>query len=159
MFVFPACILGDIFDASICCEKPRNPCLLDDSYPYSGRVWDFHPWHLSLIDLIFDSCVHWVHKNLPRRLERLVWIRSHLGEIYFTMGNLSVFQPNLEGDILICHLHDPFILHDVIIILHSTFHGDGFFMMLMILRKMHIRHWDPGIPWDVKFPPLTLPHG
>ena len=118
MFVFTACIIRDYFDASFSCEQTGNPCLLDDSYPYSGRVWDFHPWHLSLIDFIFDSCVHWVHKKLPRRLERLVWIWPHLWDMYFIMENLSMIKPILEGDILLCHLHDLVIIHNVIDIVH-----------------------------------------
>ena len=81
MFVFPACILGDIFDASICCEKPRNPCLLDYSYNSCGYTWDFHPCHLRFIHFIFTSYVHWEHKNLPRILQRLVWIWNHLGDM------------------------------------------------------------------------------
>ena len=39
------------------------------------------------------------------------------------MKNLSMFWPSLEGDIFLCHLHDSVILHDVISILNSTFHG------------------------------------
>ena len=58
-----------------------------------------------------------------------------------------------------CHLHDLDIPYVVIAILHSTFHDGGLCMMLMMLRRMHIEQWDHGIPWDAKFPPLTLLHG
>ena len=78
-----------------------------------------------------------------------------LEDMYFMMENLSMFWPILEGEILLCHLHDLVILHDVISIINSTFHGDGFFMMLNMLRRMRSRQWDPEIHWDVKFPPLT----
>ena len=54
------------------------------------------------------------------------------------MDNLSMFWPRLEGEILQCDLYDPFSIHDVIVILHNTFHDDGFYMMLMMLRRMHI---------------------
>ena len=74
------------------------------------------------------------------------------------MDNLSILWTTLEGDILLYNLHDPVIIHDVISILYSTFHGDGLFMVLIMLRRMCTRQWDLGIPWDVKFPPLTLPH-
>ena len=66
--------------------------------------------------------------------------------MYFMMESLSMFWPNLEDDILLCHLHDPVILHDAIVILHSTFRGDDLFMLLMILRRMHTINWDLGIP-------------
>ena len=98
MFVFPIFILGDNFDALFYCEHPRNPCLLDDAFPSCGWTWDFHPCHLSFIDFIFDSWKHWAQKNLPRRLERVVWIWPHLGDMYFMMENLSMFRPSLEGE-------------------------------------------------------------
>ena len=75
------------------------------------------------------------------------------------MDNLSMFWPSLESDILLCHLHDSVILHGVISILHTTFHDGGFCMMLIMLRRMYTRICDPGIPWGVKFLPLTLLHG
>ena len=132
--------------------------MLDDAYPSCVWTWYFHPFHLIFNDFILDSCVHWAHENFPSKLERLVWIRPHLRDMYFMMENLSMFHPSLEGDILLCHLHDIVILHDVIAILHNTFHGDGFFMVLMMLRRINTRKWYPGILWDFKFPPLTLPH-
>ena len=91
------------------------------------------------MDFIFDSCVHWAHKNLPRRLERLVWIQPHFRDMYFMMDNIYMFWPSLENDILLCYLHDSIILHVVIAILHNSFHDGGFYMMLMVLRRMHAR--------------------
>ena len=102
------------FDESFSCERPEHPCLLDDAYPSSGWTWDSHPCHLSFIDFIFYSYVHWEHENLHGILERLVWIQPHLGDMYFMMENLSMFRASLEGDTLLCHLHDPVIIHNVI---------------------------------------------
>ena len=91
-FLFKFSIL---FYASFSYEKHGNPCLLDDAYSSFGWKWDIHPCRLRFIDLIFDSSVHWEHKNLPRRLETLVWIWPHLGDMYFMMDNLSMFWPRL----------------------------------------------------------------
>ena len=138
MFVFLVCILIDDFVASFHCEKIGNLFLLNDAYLYWGCTWDFHPCHFNFMDFIFDSCVHWAHKNLPRRLEGLVWIHPHFGDIYFMMDKLYMFCPSSESGILLCNLHDSVIHYGVIAILHSTFHDGDLCMMLMMLRRMHM---------------------
>ena len=74
-----------------------------------------------------------------------------LDDAYLYWGCTWGFHP--------CHLHDLYILHDVIAILHGTFHNGGVCMMLMMLKRMHTGQWDPDILRDVKFSPLTLLHG
>ena len=127
MFVFLSFILGYIFVATFYCENPKNACLLDYGYPSCGWTWDFHPFHLSFIDFIFYSYVHWAHKNLPINLERrdevqphplemyfmmdgLLLIHPYLEDAYFMMDSLSMFWPSLEDDIL------PFNLHNLVIL-------------------------------------------
>ena len=65
MFVFPSCILGDIFDASFYYEHPRNTCLLDDAYPSCGWTWDFTlvTWD-SLISYLILVCIRHIRTFL-----------------------------------------------------------------------------------------------
>ena len=93
MFVFPTCILRDNFDALFYFENLGNPFLYDDSYPYYGWTWDFHPCHLRFIDFIFDSCVNWEHKNLIISFGIHMWIWPHHEVIYVEMESLSSIQP------------------------------------------------------------------
>ena len=81
----------------------------------------------------------------PQTLEMYFMIYGHffiipyLEDACFMMDSLSMIQPGIEDGTLLVWFHDLDILHDGSFIFPITLYGAIFYMVLMMLGRVHTR--------------------